>query len=78
MNGLSASRSSWLSGLQWFFFIFCNTVVIPPTLQSAFNLSPGVTFCITQYTFISTALACLALGAVPTWVAAGIALGDCD
>lgn len=60
MNGLSASRSSWLSGLQWFFFIFCNTVVIPPTLQSAFNLSPGVTFCITQYTFISTALACLA------------------
>lgn len=59
MNGSYPSRSSWLSGLQWFFFIFCNTVVIPPTLQSAFNLSAGATFCITQYTFISTAIACL-------------------
>ncbi len=60
MNGFCSSRNNWLSGLQWFFFIFCNTVVIPPTLQSAFNLSPSATFCITQYTFISTALACLA------------------
>ncbi len=40
-------------------FIFCNTVVIPPTLQSAFHLSPQTTFVITQYAFLLTALACL-------------------
>lgn len=59
MSGYRWVRDSWLSGFQWFFFIFCNTVVIPPTLQSAFQLSPSVTFCITQYTFMATAVACL-------------------
>ncbi len=34
-------------------------VVIPPTLQSAFHLSPQTTFVITQYAFLLTALACL-------------------
>ncbi|WP_224774913.1 solute carrier family 23 protein, partial [Citrobacter freundii] len=32
------NRESLLSGFQWFFFIFCNTVVVPPTLVSAFHL----------------------------------------
>lgn len=59
MSGTPWWRGHLLSGFQWFFFIFCNTVVIPPTLQSAFQLSPGVTFCITQYTFLATAVACL-------------------
>ena len=53
------SRNNIISGIQWFFFIFCNTVVIPPTLQSAFHLSPEVTFIITQYSFLLTAIACL-------------------
>lgn len=52
-------KSSFISGFQWFFFIFCNTVVIPPTLQSAFHLSAETTFVITQYAFLLIALACL-------------------
>lgn len=59
MGEQGLGRRHWLSGFQWFFFIFCNTVVVPPTLQSAFQLSPSVTFCITQYTFLATAVACL-------------------
>lgn len=53
------SKDNYLSGLQWFFFIFCNTVVIPPTLQSAFQLSNETTLVITQYAFLATSLACL-------------------
>ncbi|KGI83517.1 uracil/xanthine transporter, partial [Exiguobacterium mexicanum] len=52
-------KNNIISGFQWFFFIFCNTVVIPPTLQSAFHLSSQTTFVITQYAFLLTALACL-------------------
>ncbi|SUG79135.1 purine permease ybbY [Salmonella enterica subsp. enterica] len=32
------NRESVLSGFQWFFFIFCNTVVVPPTLLVRFHL----------------------------------------
>lgn len=46
---LGLNKDSVLSGFQWFFFIFCNTVVIPPTLQSAFQLSNDTTLVITQY-----------------------------
>jgi len=59
MKEMRLSRDCWLSGFQWFFFIFCNTVVIPPTLQSAFHLSSVTTFMLTQYSFLTTALACL-------------------
>lgn len=52
-------KNSLISGFQWFFFIFCNTVVIPPTLQSAFHLSAETTFVVTQYSFLLIALACL-------------------
>ncbi|HHD7737091.1 TPA: uracil/xanthine transporter [Providencia rettgeri] len=55
----SLNKDNMLSGLQWFFFIFCNTVVIPPTLQSAFHLSNAATYTITQYAFLATSLACL-------------------
>ncbi|MBG5921331.1 uracil/xanthine transporter [Providencia stuartii] len=53
------TKSSFISGFQWFFFIFCNTVVIPPTLQSAFHLTAETTFVITQYAFLLIAVACL-------------------
>lgn len=53
------SRENLLSGFQWFFFIFCNTVVVPPTLVSAFHLPPGSLLMLTQYAFLSTAVACL-------------------
>lgn len=58
------SRAQFLPGIQWFFFIFCNTVVIPPTLQSAFQLSDAVTLCLMQYSFIATGLACVAQAAL--------------
>lgn len=57
-------RAQILPGIQWFFFIFCNTVVIPPTLQSAFQLSDATTLCLMQYSFIATGLACLAQAAL--------------
>ncbi len=59
MRNIAITKNNIISGFQWFFFIFCNTVVIPPTLQSAFHLSPQTTFVITQYAFLLTALACL-------------------
>ncbi|WP_159567671.1 uracil/xanthine transporter [Budvicia diplopodorum] len=61
MNTLS--KDQCLSGIQWFFFIFCNTVVIPPTLQSAFHLSDSTTLCLMQYSFIVTGLACISQAA---------------
>lgn len=60
MMNVSLSRDSALSGFQWFFFIFCNTVVVPPTLQSAFQLPDAALFTLIQFAFLSTALACLA------------------
>lgn len=59
MASINIKKNNIISGFQWFFFIFCNTVVIPPTLQSAFHLSDQTTFTITQYSFLLTALACL-------------------
>jgi xanthine/uracil permease len=59
MHFLRCSKENVLSGLQWFFFIFCNTVVIPPTLQSVFHLSNQQTFLLAQYSFLGTATACI-------------------
>lgn len=53
------SRENLLSGFQWFFFIFCNTVVVPPTLVSAFHLPQNSLLMLTQYAFLTTAVACL-------------------
>ncbi|ENJ2965345.1 uracil/xanthine transporter, partial [Salmonella enterica subsp. enterica serovar Typhimurium] len=49
------NRESVLSGFQWFFFIFCNTVVVPPTLLSAFHLPADNLLMLTQYAFLTTA-----------------------
>ena len=54
------NKRNTLAGFQWFFFIFCNTVVVPPTLQSAFQLPASALITLTQYGFITTGLACLA------------------
>lgn len=59
MHKIVIHKTHMISGIQWFFFIFCNIVVIPPTLQSAFHLSDATTFIITQYSFLLTAIACL-------------------
>jgi len=59
MLTLRPTRENLLSGFQWFFFIFCNTVVVPPTLVSAFHLPESSLLLLTQYAFLTTAIACL-------------------
>lgn len=59
MSRFSLAGDKLLSGFQWFFFIFCNTVVVPPTLRSAFQLPPAALLTLTQYAFVATGLACL-------------------
>lgn len=51
---------NWLAGLQWFFFIFANIVIIPITVGDAFGLSKAETVPILQLAFIVTGAACLA------------------
>src|SRR5699024_12122886 len=50
---------NWLSGLQWLFFIFTNTVVIPITVGAAFDLSQERITSLLQLSFIVTGLACM-------------------
>lgn len=52
--------SSWIAGLQWFFFIFANIVVIPITVGEAFELTQTEITSLMQFSFIVTGLACLA------------------
>jgi len=49
-----------LAGLQWFFFIFANIVIIPITVGEAFELNQGEVVSLLQMSFIVTGLACLA------------------
>lgn len=58
MNGLKQIKY-WLAGLQWFFFIFANIVIIPITVGDAFGLSKLETVPILQLSFIVTGAACL-------------------
>src|SRR5699024_4606009 len=51
---------TWIAGLQWFFFIFANIVVIPITVGEAFGLSKVEIVPLLQLSFIVTELACLA------------------
>jgi|SRR5690625_812743 len=50
---------SWIAGIQWFFFIFANIVVIPLTVGAAFDLSPDTITYMLQLSFAVTGLACL-------------------
>lgn len=50
---------SWIAGMQWFFFIFANIIVIPITIGAAFSLSTEDVTLIMRYSFIITGLACL-------------------
>src|SRR5690625_2089851 len=49
----------WIAGLQWFFFIFANIIIIPITIAEAFHLSKVETIPIIQLSFVVTGLACL-------------------
>src|SRR5690625_2804254 len=51
---------NWIAGVQWFFFIFANIVIIPITVGEAFGLSQAEIVPLLQLSFIVTGLACLA------------------
>ncbi|WP_075980177.1 uracil/xanthine transporter [Bacillus massilinigeriensis] len=58
MNQKSSS-TIFLAGLQWLFFMFANTVVIPITIGSAFDLSAIEVASALQRSFIYTGIACI-------------------
>lgn len=45
--------------MQWLFFIFANTVVIPITIGAAFELSQGKVIFLLQFSFIAVGIACM-------------------
>ncbi|WP_052245984.1 uracil/xanthine transporter [Sporosarcina sp. ZBG7A] len=53
------SPSDWIAGLEWFFFIFANIVIIPITVGKAFNLHQDSIISTLQLSFIVTGIACL-------------------
>jgi xanthine/uracil permease len=50
---------NWTAGLQWLFFLFTNTVVIPITIGSAFQLEQGKIIALLQLSFLFTGMACI-------------------
>ncbi|WP_066067668.1 uracil/xanthine transporter [Neobacillus soli] len=58
MNQKSSATMS-LAGLQWLFFMFANTVVIPLTIGDAFDLSSMEVASALQRSFIFTGVACV-------------------
>ncbi|MBT2696277.1 uracil/xanthine transporter [Bacillus sp. ISL-40] len=53
------STTMFLAGLQWLFFMFANTVVIPLTIGDAFDLSSVEVASTLQRSFIYTGTACI-------------------
>ncbi|MBT2727763.1 uracil/xanthine transporter [Bacillus sp. ISL-75] len=53
------STTIFLAGLQWLFFMFANTVVIPLTIGDAFDLSAVEVASALQRSFIYTGIACI-------------------
>ena len=58
MDGIKETKN-WIAGIQWFFFIFANIVIIPITVGEAFGLSQAEIVPLLQLSFIVTGLACL-------------------
>ncbi len=59
LHGIKETKN-WVAGLQWFFFIFANIVVIPITIGEAFGLEQTEIVPLLRLSFIVTGLACLA------------------
>lgn len=55
----TAMTTDFLAGLQWLFFMFANTVVIPLTIGEAFDLSSMEVASALQRSFIFTGAACM-------------------
>ena len=58
MNQQSSS-TMFFAGLQWLFFMFANTVVIPITIGDAFDLSSVEVASALQRSFVFTGVACI-------------------
>src|SRR4051794_29271463 len=58
MNTQSSTKT-FFAGLQWLFFMFANTVVIPLTIGDAFDLSSIEVASSLQRSFIFTGVACI-------------------
>ncbi|MFD2444401.1 uracil/xanthine transporter [Bacillus sp. CGMCC 1.16607] len=56
------SSMTLFSSVQWLFFIFANTVVVPISVSSAFHLSPEVTAMMLRSSLIFTGIACIIQG----------------
>ena len=54
-----SSSTMFFAGLQWLFFMFANTVVIPITIGDAFDLSSVEVASALQRSFIFTGVACI-------------------
>lgn len=54
-----SSSTIFFAGLQWLFFMFANTVVIPITIGAAFDLSSMEVASALQRSFIYTGIACI-------------------
>lgn len=63
MSKRSAS-TIWLAGIQWLFFIFANTVVVPVSIGTAFHLPPEEIAAALQRSFIIVGLACVLQAAI--------------
>jgi xanthine/uracil permease len=61
MNKLSSSATLFAS-IQWLFFIFANTVVVPISIGDAFQLPPEQIAFAVRSSFMVTGLACLLQG----------------
>ncbi|MEH7307804.1 uracil/xanthine transporter [Neobacillus drentensis] len=53
------TTTMFLAGLQWLFFMFANTVVIPLTIGVAFDLSAGEVASALQRSFVFTGASCI-------------------
>lgn len=51
------SASFWLAGVQWMFFLFANTVVVPLSVGAALGFSPGLIAYLVKVTFVVTGAA---------------------
>ncbi|MGM9985944.1 MAG: uracil/xanthine transporter [Bacillaceae bacterium] len=53
---------TFFSSIQWFFFLFANTVVVPISIGSAFQLDPSTVEMMLRSSFMLTGVACIFQG----------------
>lgn len=62
MTSTTSRLTTALASIQWLFFIFANTVVVPISIGAAFGLSAETTSSMLQSSLIFTGIACLLQG----------------